>query len=734
MSNQARLAPLLSMSVLLGGMIWYWNLIRRQTSACPVSSVVNKAVEPEVAKVASQKHELLDEGGQPHFVRQEPTPRLVRTHDPLPLKAPSFSRKDSGWTDGQDDAQDVLSLMCRTSIIREPASLARERPAPEEHEQKVEFHEVTIRFKNDTFNMEDSAVAAGLRHALALRKQYSQGYDLKLNDCRVEMRKGVMCLLNKAGILQLPAPSLATFAQDVHQLWMFAMDGPAKTTCFRRLALLSKMGELHTVINKDNEAKGTLHNSQDFYQVPKVDNHIHSSAMMGARHLLQFIVDKLDYEPNVIVMQKELEGVLKDYTLAEVFAQRGLNRENLSVDDLKVQGCCASMFHRFDRFNNSYNPFGDTVLRDLFLKTNNYLKGKYFAQLCNQVVDYLEVCDNNVYIEPRLSIYGETKEEWLRLAQWFHTHKLNRKYVLWMIQLPRVFHIYRKRGTLQTFEEYLSNVFTPMFEATLDPVGNPEIAEFLSCIVGIDSVDDESVEDHLSPGETTPDLYTSSTNPMYSYYLFYTWANLQSLNTLRKSRGLNVLSFRPHCGESGPVHHLATCFLLAQSINHGIHLRETPTLQYLYYLAEIGMSMSPLSNNVLFVELERNPFPMFFRQGLNVTLSTDDPLQFHTTREALVEEYTIARQLWRLSSTDLSEIARNSVMQSGLSYDAKLKLLGPRFLHIDDYNDPKYTNIPQCRIRHRLACKSNEHKFVWQASGETETVPLHWHELGSELL
>ena len=33
---------------------------------------------------------------------------------------------------------------------------------------------------------------------------------------------------------------------------------------------------------------------------------------------------------------------------------------------------------------------------------------------------------------------------------------------------------------------------------------------------------------------------------------------------------------------------------------------------------------------------------MFFLRGLNVSLSTDDPLQIHLTKEPLVEEYSIA--------------------------------------------------------------------------------------------
>lgn len=54
--------------------------------------------------------------------------------------------------------------------------------------------------------------------------------------------------------------------------------------------------------------------------------------------------------------------------------------------------------------------------------------------------------------------------------------------------------------------------------------------------------------------------------------------------------------------------HLAATFLTAESINHGINLKRSPTLQYLYYLAQVGLAVSPLSNNRLFVEYTKNPF------------------------------------------------------------------------------------------------------------------------------
>ena len=57
-------------------------------------------------------------------------------------------------------------------------------------------------------------------------------------------------------------------------------------------------------------------------------------------------------------------------------------------------------------------------------------------------------------------------------------------------------------------------------------------------------------------------------------------------------------------------------------------------------------------------------------------------MQFHTTQEPLIEEYTIAKQLWRLSTAELSEIAANSVRQSGFSPAMKRRVLG------EDYDTP----------------------------------------------
>ena len=159
---------------------------------------------------------------------------------------------------------------------------------------------------------------------------------------------------------------------------------------------------------------------------------------------------------------------------------------------------------------------------------------------------------------------------------------------------------------------------------TLKPESDPDLAHFLQHLSGFDSVYDESKPEPIphSTDSPLPEQWDKLDNPSYSYHLYYVYANITVLNQLRKSRGLNTFAFHPHAGEAGPSENLVSAYLLSEKISHGIRLRKAPALQYLYYLAQIGVCMSPLSNNSLFLNYDRNPFPDFFSIGMNVSLST----------------------------------------------------------------------------------------------------------------
>lgn len=212
-----------------------------------------------------------------------------------------------------------------------------------------------------------------------------------------------------------------------------------------------------------------------------------------------------------------------------------------------------------------------------------------------------------------------------------------------------------------------------------------------SQVVGFDSVDDESKPEHhiFNLDSLLPDDWTEEDNPPYSYYLYYTYANMTVLNHLRRSesvpspftshvnasssfsespqlrccfgkqaarlqhicaatslRGSGAYSpprFRFHVirkhlawptpeegkdkAHSGVSRGAGRSDVMSSSVFH-----QAPVLQYLYYLAQIGIAMSPLSNNSLFLSYHRNPLPEYLSRGLMVSLSTDDPLQFHFTK------------------------------------------------------------------------------------------------------
>lgn len=532
------------------------------------------------------------------------------------------------------------------------------------------------------------------------------------SDHYFEMEDGVVHVYaNKDAKEDLfPVVDATTFFTDLHYILKVIAAGNIRTLCHHRLVLLEQKFNLHLMLNAEKEflaQKSAPH--RDFYNVRKVDTHVHHSACMNQKHLLRFIKSKLRKEPDEVVIFRDGTYL----TLKEVFESLDLTGYDLNVDLLDVHAD-KSTFHRFDKFNLKYNPCGQSRLREIFLKQDNLIQGRFLAEVTKQVFSDLESSKYQM-AEYRISIYGRKQSEWDQLASWIVNNDLYSENVVWLIQLPRLYNIYKEMGIVTSFQNILDNIFLPLFEVTVDPESHPQLHVFLKQVVGLDLVDDESKpERRPTKHMPTPAQWTNIFNPAFSYYVYYCYANLYTLNKLRESKGMATIKFRPHSGEAGDIDHLAATFLTTHNIAHGINLRKSPVLQYLYYLAQIGLAMSPLSNNSLFLDYHRNPFPMFFLRGLNVSLSTDDPLQIHLTKEPLVEEYSIAASVWKLSSCDLCEIARNSVYQSGFSHAMKSHWIGREYYKRGpDGNDIQRTNVPHIRLEFRETIWKEEMQQVY---------------------
>eukprot|EP00922_Rhytidocystis_sp_ex-Travisia-forbesii_P054577 GHVS01080884.1.p2 GENE.GHVS01080884.1~~GHVS01080884.1.p2 ORF type:complete len:370 (+),score=98.45 GHVS01080884.1:572-1681(+) len=176
-------------------------------------------------------------------------------------------------------------------------------------------------------------------------------------------------------------PSVRKFLAALKQV-MGAVQHPAcKTFSYKRLRYLQERYSLHLMFNGTAEQQETKENHhRDFYNVRKVDTHVHHSACMNQKHLLRFIRKKYRTEPSTIVhidhgrrcgQHPDGGGI----TLKEVFEQEvGVSAHQASTDHLDVHAL-GSCFQRFDLFNLKYNPFGEKLLREMFLKTDNYING-----------------------------------------------------------------------------------------------------------------------------------------------------------------------------------------------------------------------------------------------------------------------------------------------------------------------------------------------------------------------
>ena len=184
---------------------------------------------------------------------------------------------------------------------------------------------------------------------------------------------------------------------------------------------------------------------------------------MNQKHLLRFIKKKFKSVPDEVVARRK-DGA--PMTLAEVFEEHGITPYDLNLDALGMH-TDTSTFCRFDKFNlkcdaranigaqfsapqfcaqfsdgpslplDRYNPLGKSQLREVFLKTDNAVHGRYFAELTAELFDDLAESKYQ-HAENRISIYGRDREEWDELAAWVVDHKLYSPHNRWLIQVPRI--------------------------------------------------------------------------------------------------------------------------------------------------------------------------------------------------------------------------------------------------------------------------------------------------------
>jgi len=142
------------------------------------------------------------------------------------------------------------------------------------------------------------------------------------------------------------------FADDLRSLMAVVVAPAARSFCHLRLKLLGERFAMHATLNDRQERlEQAAVPHRDFYNVRKVDTHVHHSSSMNQKHLLRFIKSKVRKcgSDRVLVDRADPTGQ-RVLTLTEVFKSLNLTTHELSVDTLDMHADNTT-FHRFDRFN-----------------------------------------------------------------------------------------------------------------------------------------------------------------------------------------------------------------------------------------------------------------------------------------------------------------------------------------------------------------------------------------------
>jgi len=128
-------------------------------------------------------------------------------------------------------------------------------------------------------------------------------------------------------------PTLREFYKDMDEVQNISSDGPTKSFAYRQLDIIEGRYHLYFLVNSYQETadcKEVPH--RDFYNVRKVDTHVHHSACMNQKHLLRFIKSKMRKFPDEIVMFRDN----MELTLKQVFESINLTAYDLSIDTLDM--------------------------------------------------------------------------------------------------------------------------------------------------------------------------------------------------------------------------------------------------------------------------------------------------------------------------------------------------------------------------------------------------------------
>lgn len=131
-----------------------------------------------------------------------------------------------------------------------------------------------------------------------------------------------------------------------------------------------------------------------------------------------------------------------------------------------------------------------------------------------------------------------------------------------------------------------------------------------------------------------------------------------------------------HAGEFAPAESIIDAIntLPVSRIGHGVHSAVSPEARAIIKDRGIALELCPTSNIFLglFSDLAHHPLPHFYKEGIRISINSDDPPFFKTN---LNNEYRIAEEIFKLSHDDINCITKMAIEDAFCEKDTKNRLL-----------------------------------------------------------
>lgn len=130
-----------------------------------------------------------------------------------------------------------------------------------------------------------------------------------------------------------------------------------------------------------------------------------------------------------------------------------------------------------------------------------------------------------------------------------------------------------------------------------------------------------------------------------------------------------------HAGEEGPVANIYNSLelLKVSRIDHGVRCADDPNLVVSLAQSRMPLTVCPLSNTKLkvFEEMKQHNVVDLLRQGLCVTINSDDPAYFGGY---MTDNFLAVARSHMLTQEELAQFSRNAIEASFISDSEKQRL------------------------------------------------------------